>query len=325
MATDNQSIEALQRQGTTTKFPLCVNDGSRSASPGLRRGPSLDLRQRRRDRNFEADALTNEDFSGFDLSKRVEVSGVLDGMICLPWLSAACSRFKEKLVSSKAQGPCTAGSGARWKEAEGLGKKSIRLPTTRALHDNLHRSREDEEMKVRVESGRSTPGVHPRCAFVCVRHVVMISTGQPLMIIGCDAESSARRRWERQLRLRWRHEQRSAKAAVPTTLHHTRDVGPETRDAPRSWTTAMTGGFLNILIRATSLVLLCCSWQHSWWMCFCSRAFAPKAQETPALQCSIFQSFVLATTRNILMELLELMERILLVIFLACAGTVFPE
>ena len=43
-------------------------------------------------------------------------------MICLPELSAACSGFNEKLVSLEAHGPpCTAGSGARWKEAEGLG------------------------------------------------------------------------------------------------------------------------------------------------------------------------------------------------------------
>ena len=82
----------------------------------LDRGLSLDLRSRRRDRNTEADALTSEDFSGFDLSRRVEASGVLDGMICLPELSAACSGFQVKLVSLKAQGPL----GTAQKEVEGL-------------------------------------------------------------------------------------------------------------------------------------------------------------------------------------------------------------
>ena len=111
--TDNQSTEALQRKGTTTKFPLCSIEMELAAQL-LDRGLSLDLRWRRRDRNSEADALTDEDFSGFDLSRRVEASGVLDGMICLPELSAACSRFKVKLVLLKAQGPPgTAGSGAR--------------------------------------------------------------------------------------------------------------------------------------------------------------------------------------------------------------------
>ena len=63
-----------------------------------------------RDRNTEADAFANEDCCGFDLSWRVEA----EGMICLPVLSAACSGFKEKLVSLMAQGPPgTAGSGAR--------------------------------------------------------------------------------------------------------------------------------------------------------------------------------------------------------------------
>ena len=65
--------------------------------------------------------LTDEKFSGFDLSRREETSGVLDRMICLPELSAACSGFKEKLVSLKAQSLQTRlGVRARLKEAEGL-------------------------------------------------------------------------------------------------------------------------------------------------------------------------------------------------------------
>ena len=113
VATDNQSNEALRRKGSTTKFPLCLI-AMELAAQLLDRGLSLYLRWRRRDRNTGADALTNEDFSGFDLSRRVEAIGVLDGMICLPELSDACSGFTEKLVSLKAQGPPgTAGSGAR--------------------------------------------------------------------------------------------------------------------------------------------------------------------------------------------------------------------
>ena len=103
VATDNQSNKALQRKGTTSKFPLCLI-AMELAAQLLGRGLTLDLRWRRRDRNAEADALTNEDFAGFDLSRRVEASGVLDGMICLPELSAACSGFKEKLVSLRDQG-----------------------------------------------------------------------------------------------------------------------------------------------------------------------------------------------------------------------------
>ena len=63
---------------------------------------------------LKRDALTNEGFSGIDLSRRVEASGVLDEVICLLEPSAACSGFKEKLVSLSLQGnPGTAGSGAR--------------------------------------------------------------------------------------------------------------------------------------------------------------------------------------------------------------------
>ena len=77
VATDNQSTEELQRKGTTTKFPLCLM-AMEFAAQFLDRGLSLDLRWRRRDRNTEADALTNEDFAGFDLSRRAEASEVLD-------------------------------------------------------------------------------------------------------------------------------------------------------------------------------------------------------------------------------------------------------
>ena len=52
------------------------------------------------------------------------------------------------------------------------------------------------------------------------------------------AAGSARRRRERRLRSWWRHEQQSVRAALAAALHHSRDVGPGTNDAPRGQTTA---------------------------------------------------------------------------------------
>ena len=53
-----------------------------------------------------------------------------------------------------------------------------------------------------------------------------------------DSGSSARRSRERRLRSWWRHEQQSVRAALAAALHHSRDVGPGTNDAPRGQTTA---------------------------------------------------------------------------------------
>eukprot|EP00435_Cladocopium_sp_Y103_P055965 s367_g18.t1 len=69
--TDNQANESLSSKRATTKWPLMgVNMQLSSALAKARL--SLGLKWRPREENTEADQLTNEDFSSFDLKDRVE-------------------------------------------------------------------------------------------------------------------------------------------------------------------------------------------------------------------------------------------------------------
>ena len=54
-----------------------------------------------------------------------------------------------------------------------------------------------------------------------------------------DGDSAAKRRRDRRLRMHWRHEQLTLRMALAAALHHSRDVGPVTYNAPRSQRTAM--------------------------------------------------------------------------------------
>ena len=80
--TDNQGNDFLVRKMLTTKFPLCLV-AMELASQLTVRHLDLRLAWRRRDRNEEADALTNEDFSAFDPAHRVNASGASKHFMCL--------------------------------------------------------------------------------------------------------------------------------------------------------------------------------------------------------------------------------------------------
>ena len=68
--TDNLANQFLLRKGLTTKWPLCIIY-MQLTELLMTKNVSVDLRWRPRGENTLADALTNEDFTGFDLSKRV--------------------------------------------------------------------------------------------------------------------------------------------------------------------------------------------------------------------------------------------------------------
>ena len=57
-----------------------------------------------------------------------------------------------------------------------------------------------------------------------------------------ECDSAAKRRRDRRLRMRWRHEQLTLQVALAAALHHGRDVGPVTNNALRSHRTARAGG-----------------------------------------------------------------------------------
>ena len=86
----------------TTKYPLCLVAMELAAQLGERR-LDLDLRWRRRDRNVEADALTNERFEGFDPELRVSAVGVWEQLVCLPALAAVGRGFKEHIAELRAE------------------------------------------------------------------------------------------------------------------------------------------------------------------------------------------------------------------------------
>eukprot|EP00435_Cladocopium_sp_Y103_P025990 s72_g6.t1 len=71
--TDNKSNEPLSSKRATTKWPLMAINMQMSSALSRAR-LSLGLRWRPREENTQADQLTNEDFTGFSMDKRVQVS-----------------------------------------------------------------------------------------------------------------------------------------------------------------------------------------------------------------------------------------------------------
>ena len=69
---DNQALESLSFKQSSTKIPLLfvmMQLGITTARHNIR----VNLQWRPRELNTEADALTNSDFTGFDVSKRIHV------------------------------------------------------------------------------------------------------------------------------------------------------------------------------------------------------------------------------------------------------------
>ena len=93
VGTDNQGNSGLVRRWMTTKWPLCavaMELSSRLTALGL----DLQLDWRPRTTNVEADALTNQDFSGFDLAKRVNSESTLGELKVMNELLSLGSSFE---------------------------------------------------------------------------------------------------------------------------------------------------------------------------------------------------------------------------------------
>lgn len=69
---DNLANEHLIKRGLTTCWPLCLVFGQMTKGLTVAE-PLIHSNWRPRDRNSLADAITNEDFSGVDMEKRVRV------------------------------------------------------------------------------------------------------------------------------------------------------------------------------------------------------------------------------------------------------------
>ena len=98
--TDNQGNDFLVRKMLTTKFPLCLV-AMELASQLTVRHLDLRLAWRRRDRNEEADALTNEDFSAFDPAHRVNASGASKHFMCLKEMEEATRGWRRERYAQK--------------------------------------------------------------------------------------------------------------------------------------------------------------------------------------------------------------------------------
>ena len=99
--TDNQSNGHLIAKLTTTKWPpaaILIELAHQCDSRGLDFG----LTWRRRDRNVEADALTNENFAGFDPLKRIQVEPSAMPFALLPRLLSMGYDFMRDLLETKA-------------------------------------------------------------------------------------------------------------------------------------------------------------------------------------------------------------------------------
>lgn len=84
--TDNLANEALSVKRATTRWPLMAINMQLSSSLARAR-LTLALRWRPREENVEADQLTNEIYTGFDLGNRVEIAlgdlnlSILDALV----------------------------------------------------------------------------------------------------------------------------------------------------------------------------------------------------------------------------------------------------
>eukprot|EP00435_Cladocopium_sp_Y103_P046354 s1025_g13.t1 len=98
--TDNRANESLTSRRSTTKRPLMAVNMQLSSSLAKCR-LSLNLKWRPREENVEADSLTNEDFSSFDMSKRIIISfrdmdlSILDAMVDV-WNEFEDLKFKSQ-------------------------------------------------------------------------------------------------------------------------------------------------------------------------------------------------------------------------------------
>ena len=112
----------------TTKSPLSLVAMELAAQLSLR-NRTLNIVWRRRDRNQEADALTNEVFDGFSEHLRVDTSGWQDRLLCLPAMAAAFPDFAAAAQEQRArqgQGPAT-GAALRSQAAKRLaGARKLR-------------------------------------------------------------------------------------------------------------------------------------------------------------------------------------------------------
>ena len=89
-ATDNQGNSYIVSRCMTTSFPLNVVL-MQLASDLESKGAWLSLDWLRRDRNEEADALTNEIFHGFDMTKRIIVDFRLDDFVVMKKMLGAAA------------------------------------------------------------------------------------------------------------------------------------------------------------------------------------------------------------------------------------------
>eukprot|EP00435_Cladocopium_sp_Y103_P068426 s272_g31.t1 len=99
--TDNRANEALTAKRSTTKWPLLAANMQLSSSLSKCR-LALNLRWRPREENIEADSLTNEDFSHFELKDRVDISYKDMDMAVLDAMVEVWSEFEE--IKEKAKG-----------------------------------------------------------------------------------------------------------------------------------------------------------------------------------------------------------------------------
>ena len=97
--TDNRANDALTVKRATTKWPLMAINMQLSTALAKAR-LSLRLRWRPREENVEADDLTNERFSGFDLEKRIDISWQDLGLDILQSLVQTRDEFEQKKVEA---------------------------------------------------------------------------------------------------------------------------------------------------------------------------------------------------------------------------------
>ena len=109
--TDNRGNSFIVHKLMSTKFPIPVL--LMELTEQLReQGLDLNLEWQRRDLNKEADALTNEDFRGFDVPP-----GSLQWLI-LPEFMESSTRLFEEMQAEKKRNP--GGSKAPWPKAKAL-------------------------------------------------------------------------------------------------------------------------------------------------------------------------------------------------------------
>ena len=100
VVTDDQGNGGHTRKWTTTKYALYLCAVEFADQLGDRQ-LSFDLRWRSRDVNVEADVVTNDDSSVFNLVLRLSTEGIWKHLICLPSLAVAAESFEEQVAAAK--------------------------------------------------------------------------------------------------------------------------------------------------------------------------------------------------------------------------------